>query len=134
MLGGRRMPAASSWNWLKVERETVLRVKASATSDRGRHGAGVGGGGDLGVGARRSHPRTLGQGRREASGQEGAGAAGREGLRQPCGFSRTVAPVASECDLRVSSWMVGGTRGKSGLWTAVGAARPGGRAVGWSSG
>ena len=70
------MPAASSWNWLKVERETVLRVKASAASDHGRHGAGVGGGGDLGVGAQRSRPRTLGQGRREASGQESACAVG----------------------------------------------------------
>lgn len=36
---------------------------------------------------------------------------GREGPRWPWGFSRSVAPVASECDLRVSSWMAGGTRG-----------------------
>lgn len=85
------MPAASSWNWLKVERETALRVQASAAAERGRHGAGVGGGGDLVL------PQDGGTGEEAGLGQEGAGAAGREGQEAALG----VLPERGSCGVRV---------------------------------
>lgn len=78
-----------SRNWLKVERETVLGVKAGAAAEwltawgrrwRWRRPWGWG---------RRDPPppRMVGQGEEEASGQEGAGAAGREGQEAAWGAS-----------------------------------------------